>query len=227
MPRKLQQFCPKCGKRVDDLVEGLCESCHNLGKKLVDAPERVSVVTCPSCNRMLVKNEWTRAPADPVLTTIKDSLRVNGQAKLELDFKGNRATLTADGSIEGYSEPRHESYEIAIKHAKRLCDDCVRARGGYYEAIVQIRSEDERNVKRVALLIEEVVEHPRGKYWFVAKMSRVRGGVDIRLGSKAMLSPLKRRLKEDFGALETKMSHELYGHVGGRVVYRDIMLVRV
>lgn len=226
--RKLQQFCPQCGTRVDRLIENVCEKCYAEGKRLVEVPERLAVKTCPQCGKLEASGEWIDVEGDPRLIVIGENLRVNGHAKIDVVLNDKGAHITADGYLLEVPEtPVHEEYDVTVKHAKKFCDNCSRARGGYYEAVLQIRSQDERKVKRVLLVVEAVVEHPRGKYWFIMKTANVRGGVDVYLGSRVMLTTLKKRIEEDMGKVETKLSHELFGQVGGKEVYRHVLVVRV
>lgn len=227
MTRKLQQFCPQCGAHVDYLLEGLCENCYTEGKKLLEAPARLDIVTCSSCGKKLVNNKWIDAEDDFELDVVRDRLRINGQAKIDIELKEKKAVVTAEGVLnEVQQKPKKEKYEIELKRRSRMCDNCARARGGYYEAVLQVRSTDERRVRRVLMLVDEVVERPRGKNWFVAKSANVRGGVDVYLGSRAMLTTLKKKIKADLGSVETKESYRLFGKIDGKDVYRAYLLVR-
>jgi len=235
--RRLQQFCPKCGKNVDELVQGLCGSCYSEGKRLAEVPEQIVVATCPTCGKFYSGGKWVDfeglrsaskqgSEGDARIAIIADELRVNAPSQIDIQPKGRKIRVIVEGSLEGGVQ-KHEEYEVSVKEKKRMCDNCALAKGGYYEAVLQIRSEDERNVKRVLGILEEILRRPRGKHWFIQKSVVVKGGVDVYLGGREMLPMISKRVKEEFANAEQKRSNELFGQVQGKEVFRHFLLVRV
>lgn len=227
MPRKLQPFCPKCGAGVDALIENLCESCYTEGRKLVDVPQHVIIRGCPSCARVYLGGKWVTLEDDPTLAAVFDSIKINGQAKIDVTYENNRVHVTAEGHIQEAVTPKREEYDLTVKRLKRYCDDCTRARGGYFEGVLQIRSKDERNIKRVLLLVDHVLAKPKGKYWFIAKTAEVKGGVDVYMGSKTLLNTVRRTIKDELPDAELTSSHELFGKKDGNDIYRNFLAVHV
>ncbi len=216
------KFCPKCGKEIDKLIEGLCKSCFR-EKKLAELPERIRIVVCKNCGKIQGPGaaDFNRKNMEKIL---KDNLKVNGVLKsIKIkDMKGSKKIkIKADvsGLLEGVVE-KTEDLETVVELRDKLCETCGKVRGGYYEAVIQIRSGDENKTARGL----EILEKSISKRGVVTKIEKTKGGYDIYFTPKKISNHV---LKELTGIEEVKKSYTLVTKKDGRDLYRNTILVRL
>ena len=112
---------------------------------------------------------------------------------------------------------------FGIKTKKTVCPVCSRKHGDYYEAILQIRGEfSDRHIDFIERNLHVLEKKDRMAFYFPKK---VKGGYDIRVGSKKAATSIAKLLKEKFGC-ELKRSYKLYSRKAGRDVTRNTILCR-
>ncbi|MCI4349429.1 MAG: 60S ribosomal export protein NMD3, partial [Thermoplasmata archaeon] len=67
------EFCVVCGRSDRPIVEGVCTDCFAERTPLVRAPERPTIVLCPTCGARKVGQHWEGA-GRPLLPGAADLL---------------------------------------------------------------------------------------------------------------------------------------------------------
>ncbi|MFQ5800711.1 MAG: NMD3-related protein, partial [Candidatus Hydrothermarchaeales archaeon] len=102
---------------------------------------------------------------------------------------------------------------------------CSKRAGGYFEAVVQLRTRALEGMLKEAYTILNTL-YKKDKKAFIAGVSHVKGGVDIKLGSTKAAKALAAHFKTHHKA-EIKESATLVGRKEGKDVYRTTILIRV
>ncbi|BBL46671.1 nonsense-mediated mRNA decay protein 3 [Metallosphaera sedula] len=146
------KFCVMCGKEDVKLIGRLCPSCYVKSREMVRVPRSMSITVCRICGSRKLKGKWVAPRGD-----ISSSLEEEIISALELDehvqeyhvdvgqmwsdtHGNNHFPLRISGSVEG--ERFDETKDVMVKVESTLCDSCVKRRGKYYEAIIQLRSRE-------------------------------------------------------------------------------------
>ncbi|MBD3310692.1 hypothetical protein GF351_05745 [Candidatus Woesearchaeota archaeon] len=92
----------------------------------------------------------------------------------------------------------------------------------YFEGTLQLRNPDPEVVDFVRKQIK------KNRHVFVAKESRVRGGIDIQLSSQKFMQQLGKKLQQSFGG-DLKISRKLYSRhrQTGKNIYRVNVMFRL
>ena len=106
------------------------------------------------------------------------------------------------------------------KIGEGICDDCSREKGGYYEAIIQIRGDHPHKFLR---LVESTIQKSKAPRNFFT-LKEVKGGYDFRIGNKVVISEIAKESKH-MGA-EIKRTYKIFARTDGRDVYRTTLLIR-
>lgn len=234
--------CPLCGREVAELVSGLCSRCVSERKPFLDAPEVIDVTRCAHCEKLDRGGTFVPAPSDRdevVRMAIPHAVDVDptlseSQLDVDIDWEDERnavATLRLSASFMGH--PVERSGESRIRLKQTACPDCSRRYGGYFEAILQVRSDDERVLRiegdrlleRIEAAFERYREEQRGGA-YASKSERVRGGFDFYMGSQEVARLVARELADRYGA-EYAESSKLVGKRDGRDLLRFTLLVRL
>ncbi|MEM1513492.1 MAG: NMD3-related protein [Candidatus Thermoplasmatota archaeon] len=209
-------FCVECGKE-GKTYNGLCLDCY-LKKELIRIPDEVKITFCKGCDAYKIKDKWLRGNFNEDL---EDYIRKNIEANIFFEIELEDNLVICRGFFEGKEILKEKEIKIKIKEG--LCNQCSLFRGGYYEAVLQIRGADEKEKKIIDEFIKRNVET---KKTFISKKLRVRGGIDYYIGNKKVASNIAKELKEEFNA-EYIFSSSLFGVKNGKRVYRDTHLIRL
>lgn len=234
--------CPLCGREVAELTGGLCPQCVSERRPFLHAPEYLDVTRCAHCGRLDRRGTFVPAPQDPeelVRMAVPHEVDVdpdvsNAELDTRLVWEDGRnavATFRLTGSYAGHSIVREGESRVRLKQT--ACHDCSRRYGGYFEAIVQVRADDERVLRlegdRVLGRITDALEGYREEQRtgaYASKTERVRGGFDLYMGSQEVARLVARDLAEHYGA-EYAESSKLVGRRDGRDLMRFTLLVRL
>ena len=133
------KFCPLCGRETNKLFDGICESCLKK-QKFIELPKKIKVSVCNNCGNVVGTKEKFNDKF--IIKLIKNNLYINGKLKSILILEKNeKIKVKVTGLLKGYLK-KEEIIETKIVIKKRLCDVCGKVKGGYYEAVIQIRSEN-------------------------------------------------------------------------------------
>jgi nonsense-mediated mRNA decay protein 3 len=217
-----QKFCPACGKGTDLLLEGLCESCFKK-KRLAKLPEKIKVRICKNCGKV-EGTKLKNLDREVIKKLVKDNLKVNGSLKkigiTEMrGVKNLRVEVKLYGLLKDKIE-KTETLETQIIIREILCQTCGKVRGGYYEAVIQLRSGEEKTLVKTLKSLEGAI-NKRGK---VTKIEKMKNGFDIYFTPKKILNRVLKNLTE---VKEMKRSYTLVTKKDGKDLYRNTVLVRL
>ncbi|QKR00502.1 NMD protein affecting ribosome stability and mRNA decay [Metallosphaera tengchongensis] len=149
-----RKFCVMCGREDADLIDRLCPSCYVKSREIAKVNKTLELTLCKVCGARKVGNKWVSMRED--LDTVAEEEVVSSLAlddhvseyklessKIWTDYFGVRHLgLRIRGKVSGAEF--NENKDVTVKVVYGLCDSCVKRRGKYYEAIVQLRSKSGR-----------------------------------------------------------------------------------
>jgi len=177
-------ICPKCGKPSE--VGIFCRDCYIEKNIRFRLPKKIELPYCTTCQKYLFKGQWTAFPSpdQAVKSVVKDVLKTNikklgGDIKQEIKITGRGKRFEATVTLSKDSLVLEKPTTIEIK--RTICPDCGRASSGYYEAVLQVRGEFPENIVEK---ITRFVSNCEDQRAFISRVEKVRGGLDVYLGSK-------------------------------------------
>lgn len=231
-------FCPLCGKDVSDLYDRLCKDCFVDQLRLIEYPYVLHVTTCPTCGSIFRKGRWTlKEPEEVIFSVVEEGVTIHPEAEsitLSIDPEIQegliRVFFTVEAKVKGLSVSEGGELEIRVK--KESCDRCSRISSGYHEGIIQVRAEErsptQKEIKicenRAYDLVEQLQE--RDRLAFISKVTKLKEGIDIYVGSMASGRQIARSISNRFG-VSCSESSKLVGQKDGRKLYRVTFSVRL
>jgi len=203
-------FCPKCGKETKE--KGLCIDCF-----LKRYPIEIKEITLPmcKCGRYLYHGNWNLNIEGSLKRIVRENLVLPSETKMsdleiKSKFEGNKIILEIHISGRYKNEKFKEEILAEIKIQSKTCPTCSRIFGGYYEAVLQFRTDfDPRK------MIDPE---------FISKMERVQGGFDLYLTS----SNYAKKISKDFNkkGFLVKESTKLVGIKKGKALHRLFISIK-
>jgi len=240
-----RRFCILCGKTTDELIESICVDCYKNEKSILHLPEKLTGEICKHCHARKSHGKWVEPRYDPEDAIVKAAAEaLNDSIKTDL---GEAEVNTSTGAVKKSSDKLFiVPFEVTVRGTKDgvelestgstsanirvgICDDCTRMRGGYFEAVLQVRGEDGLNKevkKNVSELIADSLGSSYGKRAFVSKVEELKEGVDFYFGSAKLARKVSKVFKDKFGATVTE-SPKLVGRKNGKDLYRSNIAVRI
>lgn len=252
--------CGALEEEKGPLIEGLCHECFLSENPLVKAPTRVELKVCKRCGAYFLENAWhdierdasaehieaakkavtseieilERGPAGIRYVGFEDSEGIDVSSKAEYS---SPETVVTDVEVRGklfdfQEEPLSDRAEAEVKLVKTTCKVCERQRAGYYEAVLQVRGEEDLSERRISEIFralgDEVLKvHDRSREEFVSQVKKRHGGVDFYTSSAKLARSLARSLKKKYGA-RVDESAELVGQTeDGEEKYRVTVVARL
>jgi len=242
----MRRFCPVCGKDTERLIDSLCQECFCREKDLLKLPKEIEIKVCGKCLRYFSGGRWVELGLDleELLKSasereVDQAVAVEGleecKTKIhaeEVKQKGRgtfhvRCTVGVEGKVEEIKYAKRK--EILVRAKVAQCEDCSRATGGYFEAILQVRGEglDGEDKEGLLELAESEVGGMAGERTFISKSKVLRNGVDVYIGSLNAARKVAADMRKKFGG-RVKESPKLVGRSkGGRGLYRVNVLLRL
>jgi len=148
------KFCVMCGAEDVPLIDRMCPSCYIKNRSVVMFPKFLRVEVCRVCGARKEYGRWvTPSPdSDPVTEAAEEALMNSlkldhniNDYRVEIgtqrsDKFGVRLPVRVEGTVLGKKFNLYQ--EVPLKVDYVLCDSCIKRRGKYYEAIVQLRGRD-------------------------------------------------------------------------------------
>ena len=215
-------FCVECGRKTDKLYNGLCIDCYLKNKKFFKFPKKIIVKKCKNCGAYRIGNEWKHGNLEKLLEKyIENIIKKEIECKFYINF--DKRKIKCVGNFEGKEIIEEGEFKIEIK--KGLCDKCSLIKGGYFEAILQIRKKnlDKKMEEQIEEIINKKIEEANS---FILKKERKQEGIDYYIGSKKVAHAIAKEIKNYFKG-EPKSSSSLVGMKNGMEIYRDTYLVRI
>ena len=216
----MSSFCYICGKPVKQ--DGLCEPHFAKKNPLMKFPSKLYVEVCGKCGSAKLSNRWVNFDLEKFLI---GSAEVNGKVdKIEWKNKSGTLEITAKGVKPGSEEQTIENYFLNLTMNKCTCAVCGMISGGYYQAILQIRG---KNIQDALDLVNaEIARLSAGDRMAFARIKKVTGGIDLKVGSRAVAKKLAALLKKKYKA-EIKTSFQQITQIQGKEINRSTYSVRI
>ncbi|MFH2106226.1 MAG: NMD3-related protein [Candidatus Micrarchaeota archaeon] len=202
-------ICPKCGARSDqkEFINAFCIDCFEFKVKYT---KNFEFDICIDCGRIKLQGQWRKQNPQEFSEYIKSKCKGDFS---EVKFIENKLTFTID-TVAGQ---RILEKDVDIKYNKKLCSDCGRVHGGYFEAIIQLRG-DKGLVERYAKKIVDMIQ----KYSFVSNVENIKEGVDVYSGNTRESFKILSIMK-----LKYHSTKKLFGIKDGHRIYRTTFAVRL
>jgi len=235
-------FCVRCG-REGAVVEGVCADCFRTTQVLARLPATVRVETCARCGSRHRRGSWG-PPGVKIEAAIEEEVR----GEVDVDPRVATWHLRLDG---GKRDPTNYSYEVVVDgvalgvafevrqplvvHVQSsTCTRCGRRTGGYYESVVQLRSEerklDEEHRKEAVAIADRCLasfEAAGDHDSFLSKAKDVQGGADLYLGTVHAGRAIAKALSQELGATLKETATLVGRGADGVDIYRVTLLARL
>ncbi len=213
------KYCPRCGAKESEkaFYKNFCVDCYlHDHRELADIPEVMKVRTCSSCLRMKYRDEWIPGTDENMAKVIESKIDIGlKDPEVIADFlrntsKGAFFDVTVKGKIAGAEVSK--SKEVEVRYDKEECVVCSRKSGGYYEAVLQLRSGSEEELGRLLNFIRNEVRSmcQEDRMAEVFRVMRTGHGIDAEMGSKQVAKKIVSVVKNKFDA-EVNESYTLVG----------------
>ncbi|MFH1473312.1 MAG: 60S ribosomal export protein NMD3 [Candidatus Aenigmatarchaeota archaeon] len=210
------KFCFLCGKNTEELVEGYCEDCYNKEFNLIEVPEKMTFTVCKRCDRIKHRNNWEEIEVGELL---RDKIKIMGKNVSIKINKNDVLHVIAKGYLKGSKKIKEkEEHVIALKPIKKVCIDCSRRSGGYFEAVIQLRG----NTAEAMNFIDDQIIRENKTF----RVEELKNGMDIYLADNNFADRVANELKKKFDA-EVKKNYKLVTRKKGKDIYRSSILVRI
>ncbi len=201
-----KKFCVSCGREDVELIGSLCPSCYSKRKELFSVPRYVTLKTCRICGSQWFSGKWIRpGNMDEIVygeimkrVSLDENVReYEVDLQLEKDENGEDvAELTFSGKVG--NEQVSFKKVVQVKVESSLCDSCMKKRGRFYDAIIQLRSKNgnlsEKRVFFESFFSKEIAEN-------ISDVRIGREGVDYyfinRAVAKRLISSIVSMVKAD------------------------------
>ncbi len=201
-------FCIKCGN--DAVAGNFCKDCFLKSNRLFEISD-FTVRRCQDCG----------AFQDGDLDEqIKNAIKTKNRI-ISFHIKKSESTnrIKVDVACSGYIQSlKHlvkEEKRILVIIKKTKCKKCIQLSGGYYEAVLQIRGD---NQERIIKKLKKVLKNED-----ISKTDRLKEGYDVRLIKKSSAPKIVRFLRDYF---DVKESYKLVGEKKGKKLYRNYYAIR-
>jgi len=216
-------FCVECGKEIEEDFDGMCIECYIKSRKFFEIPEIVEVTICKNCGSYRLDNRWMEGePGELLKNFLEGNIRHREIKNFEVQIDGNEVICRG----EFHGSPVVEKGLVDIKTRYGICEKCSRMKGGYFEAILQVRKDGMDMTDEEIKLSDDVVYKKAGNEGYIAKRERKHGGIDYYIGDKKMAAAAAKILNSIFHG-ETSISPSLVGMKDGREMYRNTYVVRI
>ncbi len=202
----MARYCPICGKSDSDApFHG--EMCMECAKAKIGDLPNVHVSVCSKCGAVLDKGRK------------KKETTISAEATRLLKLKGSSPVYPEDMASVEYDTPTGRiKRDLLVLVKKEQCLVCARANSQYFEAIIQLRGSDRRNVEQMTETLAKRIESRS----FIPKIEELKEGIDIYCGSRS--EGIAALNAQKLGFMRTE---KLAGEKDGKRLYRTTLLVRL
>lgn len=178
----MKKFCYKCGKKTDNLEEGLCKDCRK------EKIKKIEIILCAKCNKIKEGKVWKEK-------SLENAIKKRLKAK-NIDFEKNIAE-TKKGKIK---------FKALVK--KEICTKCSRFASGYYEAVLQLRNFSKEEIQKIFSIIPEEFRVEETKYGIDVYLMRKPLGEKIVRKIKRIFKNIE--IKKSFELVTVKDGKRVY-----------------
>ncbi len=204
-------ICPRCGKTSNEkeFIDAFCVDCHHVD---IIMPKDIVFETCKRCEKIKFRGSWQGVSEKEFNNYIIRKCRGDF-----FNAEYNRKEGSITFFIKRLNKILRINKWIDVTFNKNLCPDCSKMSGGYYEAIIQLRGNEQRIAKLASILARELV-----KTTFISKVDEKKEGTDIYIGSNVAALEIVKQLGYTYG-----ISRKLFGLKEGKRTYRTTYVIRL
>ena len=249
----MHRFCCKCGKTEEEspIVDGFCLSCYKREFPLIISfPEsKLNITLCKRCGDLLYNGKWretfteTKAVIHEIIDEfIAKTKRIPGTKKILVsDFKepSNKGasnqllTIIFEGTPSDAVPSYQQEVQIELVANLGICERCAKLVRGYYEAIVQIRSDRRPLSEKEQIIISDLIKQKKmevrglDRMAYISKMiDQQKGGLDLYIGSNTFAKAIVNLLASKLAAT-IEYSYKLKTVRDGKPVHQETYCVRL
>lgn len=220
----MKKFCSSCGKITDKLTENLCFRCFSRNLKIMKIPRVINVKLC-RCNRFLNKGQWIffKSFDELIEHAVYKNIKTFKGTFISINYKKedkNKTVIPLElkGELNFDERKLIENGSTELRLSPKLCISCSRISGGYYEAIIQLRTNKNEKIQR---FIDNRIKnlHKKDKLGFITKIKKVDKGFDMYIGSKKTAIKIVNEARKIYN-LKIKKSYKLKGIKDGKKQYQ-------
>jgi len=219
----LRRFCAKCGAEISlaeaSSLRNLCPSCYAEVHGTITPPREVSLTLCRKCFSVKVRGRWLpvdlsseRAAVERISHAIKSEVERSCDLKAFISLTPQEAyTILSGGQaavVLTFGEDVHLSPKageaprtLSVKPQFSICPTCLKMVGKKFEATIQLRDFDSKELEQIKLLVNKLIVEKSGGSHNVqtgAVWEEVDGGVDIKLPSIDLARKIASVIKKSF-----------------------------
>ena len=201
----MRKFCVRCGAEVPEVIDGLCPNCLLHEGKVFTLPKEIKITTCSLCGSIKVGNKWVSdiSIEDYVRKIIASSMVVHRDVRnvsVEAGIEGGTVVARVRGSLGRTTV--ESDFIIKLSVGKVLCPQCIKIKGNYFEALVQIRSIFEfRDIFKDHILNNILNSNLFSRY--ISGVELLREGIDVKVINQGMARKLSSSLVSTYGGYTT------------------------
>lgn len=225
-------ICLKCGGKPP-FISQICHDCVHKLEIVAEVPDILRMICCKSCFSLKVPGTWldftdlNSSVSHFVETSIKWNNKIskpeNKMSLNQLDPNKFEIDIECKGDYSGICLESKERRVVEIKY--QVCQTCSRKAGGYYEAILQLRTKRKKLLNQTVDLVYNEIESASPEF-FTVESGSVKGGYDFQLSSTEKARSLARELMVRFGGHVTE-TNTLVGKKDGRDLLRHTFGLRL
>ncbi|MDD4251129.1 MAG: 60S ribosomal export protein NMD3 [Candidatus ainarchaeum sp.] len=229
-----KKFCPKCGDETDIFVENICVNCF-LKKNNLFNVERVKVYFCKHCKKLLLNNKWTDFSDESIAQEVASQVKIvpkldSPKIFVELEKK-SILDYSANIKVEGFlaNQLVEKSMFINFQLRETTCDSCMKLNASYREAILQLRAKTKRDASALLEVAQNflIKEREKDSLSGTSKLSELKNGYDLWIGSKKATSKVSRELSRLY-KVRPIVSKKLIGEDdNGERKYRHTFCIKI
>ncbi len=231
----MQRFCPKCGKDIEENIDGFCIDCYLEDHEILTIPV-FDIYYCSVCesytyankiykNKQLLEKELLKHIKLKHLEDAKPSLQIVIDDQKKEYFSEVTVRFLINNKIKKIKQTQKTNYK------KEICVACSRVAGNYYTSIIQLRF-DNKNLQEQILpsirkRIQKIVHDYNKKQKDlknqinIVKEKTEKGGVDIYINEQSHAQRIVQNLSKNKNAYDQKYSKTLMGvHKNGKKKFR-------
>jgi nonsense-mediated mRNA decay protein 3 len=226
------KVCLKCGAETP-LISQLCHTCVRQNIELSKVLPAINMVCCKACYSLKIPGTWLEFSdlESSVSHFVTESIEWNSEIGKttsnlilkQLDPQKFRVNIECEGDYQGLLLDANLKTEVQIKF--QVCQTCSRLAGGYYEAILQVRTKRKEILNKAVEEIYNLIDSGPSEF-FTTDSGPVRGGYDFQLSSSDKARTISRDLMVKFGGHVTE-TNTLVGRKDGRDLLRHTFGVRL
>jgi nonsense-mediated mRNA decay protein 3 len=219
------KFCPKCGRTVDVLYEGLCKDCFKELMSPSEIPEKLTVGTCKMCGYIYLgekKFDTVEQAVESFLQEILEQKEIKSAT-----YRIANGNLFVTISMKADDVEKEIEKRIDLVNKAITCRFCNLKKSSFYNATIQLRSPKEMEDKLLSDIERKMQELSRDdNYAFISGTEKLKEGIDLLVGSKDAAGEVAKFMKNKYNA-KIKISRKLSGLMQGKKVYRDTILISI